>query len=93
MADLSRRSFVAGFGAILAAPAVARVTALIPPLERARLNYLSLNQITRESIRMFVETNAFLANIGSQYEGAFGGKAKIGTQLRIRLPSEYRLTS
>lgn len=83
---LNRRSFFRGLGAVLAAPAVARVTQLIPALDRARLNYLSLAQITRESIRLFVNTNAFIANIGEQYQAQFEGEAKVGSQLRIRLP-------
>jgi hypothetical protein len=93
MVDLSRRSFLRGLGAVLAAPAVARVTQLIPPLERARLNYLSLHQIARESIRMFLGTNAFLTNIDKQYQDIFAADAKVGTQLRIRLPNDYRLTT
>jgi hypothetical protein len=92
MIELSRRSLFRGFAALLAAPAIARVTSLIPPLDRARLNYLTLHQITRESIKMFVETNAFMSDISGQYAEQFAqNSVKIGTQLRIRLPTDNRV--
>jgi hypothetical protein len=48
---------------------------------------LTLNQITREAIRFWKNSNAFMQNIDSQYDATFAlDGAKIGTALRIRLP-------
>lgn len=51
---------------------------------------LTINQITREAIRLWKNTNAFLQNIDTQYDDQFANTgAKIGTSLRIRLPNDY----
>ena len=51
---------------------------------------LTLSQITRESVRLFTNENAFLRNINRQYDDQFSRDgAKIGSQLRIRLPNDY----
>lgn len=53
---------------------------------------LTLNMITRESIRLWKNSNAFLQNIDTQYDDQFAKDgAKIGTALRIRLPNQYRV--
>jgi hypothetical protein len=49
--------------------------------------------ITRYSIKLFINTNFFLQNIDRQYDDRFGVEgAKIGAQLRIRLPNDYTVT-
>jgi hypothetical protein len=99
---LSRRSFFRGLGAILAAPPVAKLASLIPPVEVARLrslNYLTLNQLTREAVRMFGQSNSFAqaANVEFTKDRDFAESdadndwqwpedLKLGSQLRIRLP-------
>lgn len=51
---------------------------------------LTANQITREAIRLWTNTNAFLQSIDRQYDDSFAQSgAKIGTSLRIRLPNDY----
>lgn len=51
---------------------------------------LTIGGITREAIRLFMNSNAFLGNIEKQYDGQFAKTgAKIGQQLRIRLPNDY----
>lgn len=51
---------------------------------------LTINQITREAVRLWKNTNAFLQNIDTQYDSSFAQTgAKIGTSLRIRLPNDY----
>ncbi len=51
---------------------------------------LTINQITREAVRLWKNTNAFLQNIDTQYDDSFANTgAKIGTSLRIRLPNDY----
>lgn len=51
---------------------------------------LTINQITREAVRLWKNTNAFLMSIDRQYDGSFAQTgAKIGTALRIRLPNDY----
>lgn len=56
-------------------------------------NLLTISMITREAIELFVNTNAFIKNINRQYDAEFGKTgAKIGSQLRIRLPNDYIVT-
>lgn len=51
---------------------------------------LTVNQITREALRLFINSNAFLKNVDRQYDGSFAKQgAKIGDTLRIRLPNDY----
>lgn len=51
---------------------------------------LTIGGITRKALQLFRNTNAFLQMIDRQYDDAFGKVgAKIGAQLRIRLPNEY----
>lgn len=51
---------------------------------------LTISMITREAIELFVNSNAFIKNLDRQYDEEFGKKgAKIGSQLRIRLPNDY----
>jgi len=51
---------------------------------------LTIDMITREALRLFVNSNAFLRNINRQYDSQFAKTgAKIGDTLRIRLPNDY----
>jgi hypothetical protein len=51
---------------------------------------LTINMITREILRVYKNTNAFLREIEKQYDDSFAQKgAKIGSTLRIRLPNDY----
>lgn len=51
---------------------------------------LTIGMITREAVRLWRNTNAFLQHIDTQYDDSFAqGGAKIGTALRIRLPNDY----
>jgi len=53
---------------------------------------LTISQITREALRLFRNSNWFLRTIGRQFDEEFGRSgAKIGSQLRIRLPNDYTL--
>lgn len=46
--------------------------------------------ITRKAVRLFKNTNLFIQNIDTQYDGRFAQDgAKIGDTLRIRLPNDY----
>jgi hypothetical protein len=48
--------------------------------------------VTREALRLFRNSNWFLRTIGRQFDEEFGrAGAKIGSQLRIRLPNDYTL--
>lgn len=54
---------------------------------------LTINMITREAIRLFINSNAFIQNIDRQYDDQFAVTgAKIGSTLRIRLPNDYIVT-
>lgn len=51
---------------------------------------LTISMITREAVRLWKNTNAFIRNINNQYDDSFGvSGAKIGSALRIRLPNDY----
>lgn len=51
---------------------------------------LTIDMITREAVRLFKNSNLFVQNIDTQYDNAFAvDGAKIGQQLRIRLPNDY----
>lgn len=55
---------------------------------------LTTSAITRQAIRIFVNSNAFIKNIERQFDDEFGrAGGKIGSQLRIRLPNDYIVTS
>lgn len=51
---------------------------------------LNIDMITRLAVRLWKNTNAFMRNVSTQYDDQFAREgAKIGTQLRIRLPVDY----
>ena len=51
---------------------------------------LTIDMITREAIRLWKNSNAFMQNVDMQYDDSFAVEgAKIGTALRIRLPNDY----
>ncbi len=51
---------------------------------------LTINMITREAVRLFQNSNLFIQNIDKQYDSSFAiDGAKIGSALRIRLPSDF----
>ena len=55
---------------------------------------LTINQITREAVRLWKNSNAFLQNIDRQYDSEFGKSGgKIGSALRIRLPNDFTVRS
>lgn len=96
--ELSRRRVFAGLGALVAAPAIVHVSALMPlrgvPLYARGNQLLTMEMITREAVRLFASSNAFLQNLDEQYSDEFGiAGAKIGTTLRIRLPNDYAMRS
>jgi hypothetical protein len=55
---------------------------------------LTIDMITLESVRLFKNSNLFIMNMDTQYDPAFAiDGAKIGQTLRIRLPSDYVVSS
>ena len=51
---------------------------------------LTISMITRKALQLFRNSNAFLQAIDRQYDSSFAKSgAKIGNQLRIRLPNDY----
>jgi len=51
---------------------------------------LTINLITREAVRLWKNSNAFLQNVDMQYDESFAvSGAKIGSTLRIRLPNDF----
>ena len=55
--------------------------------------YLTIDMITAEAVRLFKNSNLFIMNMDTQYDGQFAvDGAKIGDTLRIRLPSDFIVT-
>lgn len=55
---------------------------------------LTINMITREAIRLWKNSNAFIQNVDMQYDESFAvSGAKIGSSLRIRLPNDFTVTT
>lgn len=55
--------------------------------------YLTVDEITRESLRVLHQKLNFIGSIDRQYDGSFAKTgAKIGDSLRIRMPNEYEVT-
>ncbi len=51
---------------------------------------LTIDMIARLAVRLWKNTNAFMRNINTQYDDQFARTgAKIGSQLRIRLPVDF----
>ncbi len=56
-------------------------------------NLLTVSQITRYSVPLFLNTNMFLMSVNRDYDDRFGNEgAKIGAQLRVRIPNDYGVT-
>jgi hypothetical protein len=79
--------------ALVAAPAIVRATSLMPvsvmPDEEIlvqlanRNKLLTIHQITREAVRMFVNTNAFIQNINRQVAAEY-----VSPSLLLRIATE-----
>lgn len=55
---------------------------------------LTIGMITREAVRLWRNSNAFLQNVDMQYDDQYGvSGAKIGSSLRVRLPSDFTVTT
>lgn len=55
---------------------------------------LTINMITREAVRLWKNSNAFIQNVDMQYDDSFAVTgAKIGNTLRIRLPNDFTVTT
>ena len=56
-------------------------------------NLLTIDMITAEAVRLFKNSNLYIMNMDTQYDGSFAvDGAKIGSTLRIRLPNDYVVT-
>lgn len=55
---------------------------------------LTIDMITREAVRLWKNSNAFIQNVDMQYDDSFAvGGAKIGDSLRIRLPNDFTVAT
>lgn len=55
---------------------------------------LTIDMITREALRLFLNSNAFLKSVRKTYDNQFARSgAKIGTTLRIRKPNDFTVGS
>lgn len=56
-------------------------------------NLLTPSMITRYSIPLFLNSNMFMMSVNRDYDDRFGVEgAKIGAQLRVRIPNDYGVT-
>jgi P22 coat protein - gene protein 5 len=56
-------------------------------------NLLTPSMITRYSIPLFLNSNMFMMSVNRDYDDRFGVEgAKIGAQLRVRIPNDYSVT-
>jgi len=67
---LSRRGFFVGLAAAFAAPAIVRATSLMPVRSFGTSRILTIEEMTREAVRLWKNSNAFLRNIDMQYVDA-----------------------
>jgi hypothetical protein len=57
-----------------------------------RNSLLTIDQITREAVQLFTNSNAFLQSMNRQYDEEFFQEgAKLGQSLRIQLPKDFVL--
>lgn len=96
---MNRRAFLGGFISAIAAPAIVRPELLMPvksiilPKHSCGCNnLLSIQEITREAVKLWKNSNYFIQNIDRQYNDAFSVNAIVGSQLKIRLPNDYKVT-
>lgn len=91
----SRRGFLGGLAALVAAPAVVKVASLMPVrtivygptlAEYSGNQLLTVDMITREAVRLFEQSNLFIQDITERQELRM---APNGDMLRIRLPNDY----
>jgi hypothetical protein len=89
MITLSRRRLFAGALASLATPTIIRHAGLLMPVRPVH-RLLTINEITREAIRLWKNNNAFLRDVDTQYTDEFVHRLHTtGTVLRVRLPNEF----
>lgn len=108
---IARRSILTGLVALVAAPAIVKVSSLMPVNSKLVPSWpigygnslLTIDEITREAVRLFQNSNAFIEKMDREYEFYNGeqwskdeldvfakrGGQKIGDVLRIRLPNDY----
>ena len=56
-------------------------------------NLLTPSMITRYSVPLFLNSNMFMMSVNRDYDDRFGQEgAKIGAQLRVRIPNDYSVT-
>lgn len=73
----TRRGFLAGLLSALAAPAIVRASSLMPiSVSRQSLlvnqnSLLTIDMITREAIKLFKSSNAFIQELNKEYEKDF----------------------
>ena len=90
----SRRGFIGGLLAAVAAPAIIRTPGLLmrlapQPLLLPEPRLLSLDEVTRTAMLQWKYSNGFLQSIESQYNAIFGKEGTlIGRPLRIHLPKD-----
>lgn len=70
---MNRRGFIAGLISVFAAPAIVRIDSIMPVSSRLIIptnnSHLAIQLITRETIKLFKDSNLFLQNL--QYDDQF----------------------
>jgi hypothetical protein len=75
---ISRRGFIGGLVGLIAAPAIVRASSLMPisieaewPFGFSPRLWLIINEITRESVRRWNNSNVFLETFDARYAASF----------------------
>ena len=56
-------------------------------------NLLTVSMITRYSLPLFLNSNMYMMSVNRDFDDRFGNEgAKIGAQLRVRIPNDYGVT-
>ena len=95
---LRRRGFLGGLAAAFAAPSIVRIESLMPvrvPIWTAPRNsntLLTIDMITRQAVRLWKDSNAFIQKIDADYPESFASAfGHVGMPLKIRLPANYQI--
>ena len=95
---LRRRGFLGGLAAAFAAPSIVRIESLMPvrvpiwTVPRNSNTLLTIDMITRKTMRLWNTTNPLMQKIDADYPESFAfAFGHVGTPLKIRLPANYQI--
>lgn len=85
--ELPRRKFLLGLGAFIASPAVVKASSLMPVRAYSQgivirgNSLLLIEQITRDAVRLFTNSNKFIDKINREYELQYIASVRLPTNI------------